>query len=400
MREQRPSSRRQYHGWHSRSVRLVMLACLLLLGLAVLWQVRQRPRRLYEEARILAPTNPTAAERLLEQAVAAAGGQFPEAEFLRCRLLAQLGQWDEALGGFSRIKNPSTLPARELAELAALAKSAGVLPLAEFALNAARTPGPHLPNVLRQSIRLHLEVGQHEQVLQECRALLQIVPEDPVAWQVQGAIHLERKRLPEAEAAFREALQRTSVVQQQRPMREQLIRVLLDGGRAEDARAELELLRGAGSLTAEARLMEAYVNRLEGHWDQANETVDWLLANASALELQTRLLRAMLWLDQGQPAKAAPDLELVIARQPHNKEAHNKLAQAYRKLNRPEQALSHAETAQRLTELSLELLAQEDKLAADPGNEGLRQRVAELYESLGQPAKAEQLHRRRRVLVP
>lgn len=393
-----PPSAPQHPRWDWRYVRLGLLAVILALGGAVLWHSHQRPKRLYEEALTLSPFDPIEADRHLEEAIASAGGDYPEAQLLRCQLLARQGLWDEALGGFSEIRDPSKLPPHDLAELAEMARSSGVFVLAEFALKAAKTPGPDLPNVLRQSIRLHLETDHSDQALKECRELLELVPDDAVAWQVQGAIHLDRKRLPEAEAAFREALVRTPAVDQQSSMREQLIRVLLDAGRAEEARKELDLLRSAGTLTPETQLMDAYADRLLGRWEAAHATVDWLLSNAPASEMQARLLRGMLWIDQGQPAQAVPDLEQVISQQPYNKEAQNKLAQAYRKLNQPERALPHAEAAQRLTEYAEELLRVEDKLNLEPKNEAARQRVAELYDLLGQPEKAQKVRRRRSVV--
>lgn len=297
-------------------MRLVLLGVLLILGLAALWQARQRPQRLFEEASSLMASDPSAADRLLEEAVAAAGGQFPEAQLTRCQLLASQGLGDEALGGFSDIRDPASLPARDLSELAEVARASGSMLLAELALKAAHRPGPDLPDVLRQSIRFHLETDQNDRALEECQELLKSAPDDVSAWQVQGAILPERKRPPEAETAFREALKHPSSIEQQSQIREQLTRVLLDQGRTEEARQELDLLREASPLTAEARLMDADVDRLQGDWGRARQTVDWLLANAPASELQARLPNAMLWIDQREPARAIPDLEIVVVRQP------------------------------------------------------------------------------------
>lgn len=399
MAQPSPLPTSQPHRWAWRTKQLILLVLLLGMGLFGLWHWHQRPQRLYEAALTVSEYDLIAADRLLEEAITAAGGQFPKAQFLRCQLHARQGMWDEALGGFGDIQHPSSLPPRDLAELAEFAKSSGAFLLAEFALKAARTPGPDLPNVLRQSIRLHLETDHTETALQECRELLELVPNDAIAWQVMGTVFLDRKRPPEAEAAFREALKRTPAVDQQRPMREQLIRALLDQGRAEDARQELDLLRSSGTLSPETKLMDAYVDRLLGHWETAHQTVDWLLAHAPATQLQARMLRGMLWLDQGQPTPAIPDLEYVIARQPFNKEAQHKLAQAYRKLNQPEKALPHAEAAQRLTEYTQELLELEGRLITDPRNKTAHTRLAELYDLLGQPDKAN-LARRRHRSVP
>lgn len=143
--------------FRGRLARLILLCLVLVFGIVSLWYVRQRPYWMLEDARKLVPSNPIAAERLLESAVAANGGSFPKAQFLRCQLLAQLGKWDEAIGGFSQIKNFSELPAPELARLADRAAGNGVPLLAELALDAARRQGPGLANILRQSIRFHLE---------------------------------------------------------------------------------------------------------------------------------------------------------------------------------------------------------------------------------------------------
>lgn len=377
--------------FRGRLKRLILLSMVLVFGIISLWYVRQRPHWMFDDARKLVPSNPAAAERMLESAVGANGGSFPKAQFLRCQLLAQLGKWDEALGGFSQIKDFSELPAPELARLADRAAGNGVPLLAELALDAARRPGPSLANVLRQSIRFHLDHGRTDRALDECNELIEIAPEDPVAWQVRGSLHLDRKQIKEAETDFREAIRRGTTTDQTRSVRELLIRVLLDGGRADDARKELSLLAAEAPLTNEARLMDAYICRLEGKWDRAIETVDALAENAPELGMRSRMLRGMLWLDQGEPAKAVPDLEKVVAEQPYNKEAHSKLAQAYRKLNQPNKSRTHALEAQRLTELANELLTQEESLARDPANEVIRRRTIELYLALGQPEKATRL---------
>ena len=379
------------HNNRGRLARLIILCAILTSGMVALWYVRQRPRWLLDDARKLVSSNPAAAEQLLESAIAANGGSFPKAQFLRCQLLAQLGKWDEALGGFSQIKDFSELPPPELARFADRAAGNRVPLLAELALNAARRQGPGLANILRQSIRFHLEHSQNERALEECKELIKIAPEDPVARQILGSIRLERKQLNEAETAFRASIQRAVTSDQRRSVRELLIRVLLDAGRADDARKELNLLAAEGPLTNDARLADAYVSRLEGQLDRAIDAVNWLVENAPDLEMRSRMLRGMLWLDQGQPDSAAPDLEKVVEKQPYNKEAHSKLAQAYRKQNKLDKSRTHAMEAQRLTQMAEELLTQEESLVNDPTNAVTRQRTIELYEALGQSEKAARL---------
>ena len=106
------------------------------------------------------------------------------------------------------------------------------------------------------------------------------------------------------------------------------------------------------------------------------------------MKLRAHLLRGLLWLDKDQPEKAAFSLEIVVSGQPYNKEAHHKLAQAYRQTNQIEKAQLHAGKAQKLTNQAVELLEKVEQLRADPTNSELRQRVSGLYEMLGQPEQA------------
>jgi len=61
----------------------------------------------------------------------------------------------------------------------------------------------------------------------------------------------------------------------------------------------------------------------------------------------------------------------------------------------PDKALPHAAAAQRLTEYAEELLNLEGQLALDPKHGTTRQRMAELYDLLGQPEKSSRIRRRR-----
>ncbi|NQV27153.1 MAG: tetratricopeptide repeat protein [Rhodopirellula sp.] len=381
--------------WRLNSKSIVTMGCVLASVLGLFWYFQGRPQRLYEEAQTLVATDLAQAEKLLELATASAGGNFPEAEFLHCRVLAAQRRWNEALGVFGRIADTSKLDPAQLVQFAGQARTAGANLLMQLALRAAKQPGPGLPDVLRQLIRIDIEAGRFEVALQECRELLALEPEDGVAWRILGTIHLEKKEPLAAEAAFLEAIPRINSPEEVTLVRQHLIEALLDVGKIQDARQQLKTASEAGLLSDEMKLQEAYLDRLEGHIDAGIQTLQALLEKRLVEQQKTRahMLLGLLWLDKSEPDKAVVSLETVVARQPFNKEAHHKLAQAYHQTGQPEKARLHSETAQQLTEQAVELLDKLEQLRADPTNSSLRQRVGDLYDLLGKPEQADRVRR-------
>ncbi len=382
--------------WRSQSKRLVVLVCALVAGLTLLLShLQRRPQRLYEQAQTLIATDLGRAEQLLESAIASAGRDFPEAKFLLCRVLAAQRRWDEALGAFGDIDDKSNLEPSLLVQFAGQARAANAPLLMQLALRAARQPGPELPDVLRHLIRMDIDAGRLELALDECRELLALAPEDGVAWRILGTIHLKQKEPLAAEKAFLRALPLIALPEEVFTVRQHLIEALLDSGKTEHAREQLSILRETGSLSDEMKLQEAYLDRLDGRFDAGIETLQTLLQTqlVEQQKMRVHMLLGLLWLDKSEPENAASSLETVVARQPFNKEAHHKLAQAYHQAGQPEKARVHSEIAQKLTEQAVELLDKVEQLRADPRNSSLRKRVGDLYELLGQRGQAARVRR-------
>jgi Flp pilus assembly protein TadD len=345
---------------------------------------------LFDEAQELFPTHPERAEQLLEHSVAAAGGEYPAAQLLRCRALGATGRWDEATGLFSLIEDKSACEPQELVRLAQEAHRAHAETLAEMALDAANRPGPEQAGVLRQLISLQLERASSDAALAYCRQLERVSPADPFPWQAEGRLQQQRKEALAAVHAYREALRRKPGQRQELEIRMELAGLLIDSGDLTEAREEMNRLLANPAAAEAVRMKDAYLLRLEGHPREALAKVQRVLADAPSAA-GALMLRGILHLDQGQFALAADDLSEVVAAQPFNKEAHYKLGQAYLKLNRPQEAEQHLETSNRLTDLSLEILALEPHLSRDRASRELVSRLADLYEQVGRTEDARRL---------
>ena len=77
----------------------------------------------------------------------------------------------------------------------------------------------------------------------------------------------------------------------------------------------------------------------------------------AALELQPSFVDALIalgkvWISQGQPAKASTSLQEAVRIEPENEVAHYRLAQAYRKLGRSQEAGEEMALFKKLREAS------------------------------------------------
>lgn len=385
----RPAEKRP----RSARTRLVFLLATAVVGAAALYWQRERPRRLYEEAQRAFLAQPQAAERLLEQSVEAAGGNYPEAQLLRCRALGAMGRWDAAIGLFSMIEDSSTCSSRDLLQLASEAQRAGFTQFAEMALTAANRPGEDQAEALEQLIRLEADQASPEAALKHCRQLQQVASEEPFAWLAEGRLQQQRKEALAASRAFREALRRSKSERQQAEIRVELVSSLMDAGDLAAARVEMDWLTARADARDAIPLKEAYLLRLEGRLGDALEKVDRLLSQSpdSAAPL---MLRGILYYDEGRFREAADDLARVVEIQPFNKEAHYKLGQAYQKLGENDKAAVHLSRSDELTQNALEALALEAQVRKEPANRAAAARLAELYERLGRVAEAESVRRR------
>ena len=388
-RPQTPTKKKNSRLW------LWLLLAAVIVGAIFYWR-QGSAQRLFEAAKAEFQANPERAEKLLEQSVIAAGGSYPEAQLLRCRALGATNHWQEALGLFSLIEEPAQCDARELLLLAEEAEHAGVDALALLALSAADRPGPKQAVILKRRIGLELKEGSIGDMLDHCKRLEQLAPEDPFPWQLEGQLMQRRKEPIAAARAFLEALKRKPSERQQLSIRVEMVGQLIEAGDLAAARVEMDSLLGHPATAEAVRLKDAYLLRLEGRLDEALAQADVVLAH-SPDPTPALMLRGILQLDLGRYAEAADDLSRAVKLQPYNKEARYKLAQAYLKLDRPNDAAQQLEASQKLTDAEIEILALEPKLRQNRSDPELRDRLAKLYRQVGREDDAERILRSNRA---
>ncbi|MBW3541855.1 MAG: tetratricopeptide repeat protein [Planctomycetes bacterium] len=372
-----------------RALRVLVLAALATAAvLGGVWFFGGgASRRLYEEAREIHESEPARAAVLLEESVAAAGGDYPEAQLLWTRVLGRLGRWDEALGCFSLIEEPSQLGAEELVALARDADRAGVPLLAVMSLEAAMQSGNREAEVLRLLVPLRYRAGREDDALRLARRLQQLEPEDPFGWRVAANILQERRETRAAIDAYREALRRGPDAREAALIRGELLGLLIDEGEIAAAREILNELLESETLSARNRVRQAWLLRLEGDQAAALETVSEVLREQPS-SAEALLVRGTLWLDAGDLDRAEEDLSRLVELSPYNKEAHHKLGQVYLRSRRLDDARRHLEESRRLVELTLAILPLRERIQREPENNELRQRLASLYTAAGQPQEA------------
>jgi tetratricopeptide (TPR) repeat protein len=373
-------------------IRLLVLAGIALAGAAALYWRHERPRRLFDEATEIILSRPETADRLLEQSVEAAGGNYPEAQLLRCRALGSMGRWDEALGLFSMIDDKSVCSPSELLLLAQKAHAAGQRQLELMTLVAANRPGSQQAKVLRQLIALELEESSPDEVLEHCGQLAGIASDDPFPWLVEGRLYRKQKDPLASARAYREALRHELNAREQQETRTELAGALMDAGEIEEARKEMDRLLVGEQLADDILLKDAYLCRLEGKTEEALRKAERLVSKSPASSAAL-MLRGILYFDLARFSKAAEDLSQVVAAQPFNKEAHYKLGQAFQKSGQPDQAAAHLNRSAELTQYAVEILSLEPLVQSDSADHASAGRLVDLYERVGRMADEERLRR-------
>lgn len=337
---------------------------------------------LYLRARSVLASDPIQAEMLLIESVQRAGGDFPQAEALWSLALGRQGRWMEALGCFSLIDHPQDCDVETLLQLADEALAAEVPLLVRQALEAGNRPGPRQADVLRRLALLEFQELRYDDALRHCRSLAELAPDDAFPWSLSGQILRRQRRLASAADALRTAATRRAAPEEALAVKRSLAELLLDLGELGEARAVVNQLLDQPQPSAADRVKHAYLLRLEGRPEEARRAADAVLAEAPQ-HPGALLVRGIAALDAGDAAAAVADLQLLVQSEPRNKEAHYKLAQAYRRSGRTEAASRHLEESQRLTQLGLKITELERQLAARPDDADARARLLRLYEQAG-----------------
>lgn len=357
------------------------------------WYVQMEPRWLYRDASECFERNPRMAASLLEAAVHQSGGQYPDAQLLWSRALLRLDQQVEAAGCFSLIEHREQLAADDLLQLASEARQAGALLLTSLALEAVPESGSRFLEAREQLQQLRLDEGRFLDVLSLGQSLTAAHPERPLPYFLMAQASEQLTDPLAALAGYRTSLRQTAQLPpelRQIALR-RIIRISLQTGAFDEARHWSDELRKSANPTPDDRLAEAELLRATGETNAA-----WLLvselgaespANPAILEL-----RGTLAMERNDPSSAEADFRQVLRLRPWNKGMHYKLAQLLQRTGRESEAESHFRENRRLTQLSVRLLALQQRKESDPARERARlNELADIYSELGQSRLAEQL---------
>lgn len=366
---------------------LAIAAMAAAVALALYYLSRENPQRLLREGEALLDRDPRQAGEVLERSLAAAGGDYPDAQLLLCQALGKQGRWIEALGCFSLIEDKSALDGRRLMELSAAAMAGGEPILAEQALEAALATAAPAGEVLQALLPVRLALGHDEQALADCRRLAAIDPHLAAPHATEARLLRRRREILTATAAYRAALARTKDGAETAVLRRELVELLIQQGSVAEARREFDQLPSGQFDDADLALLRAYILRFEGRSREALRDVDGYLAvhpeHADAL-----LLRGTLRFDLAEYQFAVADLRLLTEINPFHKEAHYLLGQALLKLGLAEEAKSHLETSRQLAAALEEIRTLEGQADRDPSDAQIQLRLAELCDATGQPEQA------------
>jgi tetratricopeptide (TPR) repeat protein len=377
---------------------LILLSAAALTGVIVTG-LRSAQVSYWRAQRAL-PDDPQAALQLLEQAVERAGNNYPAAQLLWTRTLLQAGRWQEALGCFSLIPDPSRLEAESLLALADEAAERNSPLLATLALEAIPPASPARNEVLARLIRLRQRQAKWPVVESLARELLQHEPDHLEAWQALALSLEARISPPEAADAWREFLKQARDPERRKPALRSLLHLCMELGEREEARRlldEFKTASGSSPLPPDVRLREAGLLRMEGQLEAASQAVETLLNeqpdDPAALEL-----RGTLAMDRRDYERARQDFERLCERQPWNKQGHYRLAQCLQQLGQTEDAGRHFAENKRLTEISIRILDLQSTVQTGSAEIERLEQLAQAFEEIGQTVTAERHRQQARQL--
>ena len=379
--------------------RFAAVFAVLIIAPTVWWAMSNDTARVCRQASELLATDPNRAAAMLEQAVADAGGDAPDAQLLWTRALLAAGRPAEALGCFSLMSNPSAADPKKLLQLADAATSSGNLLLARFSLEAIPANSSDRPAVLHRLIALSQQTGNVGPVMAMARELLTLQPDNAESWLAVAQAEEQQMELHDAVRSYGEVLKRQRDPERRAFVLRTLVRLQVLLGEREAARSSFEELTTTTALELADRINEVLLLRLEGETEQAQQKIEEVLA-LSPDNLLARETRGTLAFNRGDNDTARRDFEAVVRDQPRNKQAHYKLAQVLLRLGHQDEAQKHFQENRRLTDISTHILKLQASTAVGTAEISRLHELAAAYAQLGQLETATRLRESARRLVP
>ncbi len=338
--------------------RLFVACGVLALSAATVGVFLWRPwlpawERSYEQAQLLADSNPREAERLLQQSINEAGGRFGNAQLALCRLRGRQNRWKEAavlLADINLKDCQSQSLDRVGREAFASQKWVVAQPVLAELLHRESSDKRELLVLLKE---VYGQLGRFGEMRECVQQLTQLDPSDPKVWWALAQTSEQMGLNLDAIAAYRNVLKQDIPQDASILVIQKLLDLLVESGDVVAARNELNHLIALHGRQLECSLTEAELFRLEGRSQEALTSIEQYVADGGK-SLRALMIRGLLRLESGDAELAAKDFENVTQRDPTYESAHFKLAETYRRLGRLELAQKHQAEYERIQGIRFE----------------------------------------------
>ncbi|MEZ6121638.1 MAG: hypothetical protein R3C49_00525 [Planctomycetaceae bacterium] len=347
-------------------------------------------------ARQLINDDPAQAAIVLEEAVRLSDGNYPAAQLLWARSLLLSGQWQEAIGCFSLIKDPAELPGEMLLQLGDEARSAHVPLLANNVWESITAESAVYPSALERLMELQFEKSQWSAVAKLGLQLVQLRPQMSAKAILMIAVSYEQlldyKRSLELYGRCLEPSAAPDLNTSLMALRglQRLTAIL---GETRQSRSWFEKLRTLTALTPADRVAEASLLRLEGEPTAATEIIREVISSGYKATAAVQL-RALLAFERGEWVEAESDFRDIVRKESWNKLAHYKLAQCLLRQGRNDEAERHFARNREINEVSTQILRLESMPLTGREEAKRLEKLAAAYERLGRPDLAQSFRSR------
>lgn len=325
---------------------------------------------------------------LLRRYLDSGGKQVSTANLLLCVSLCLQGTLDEFDDRFRQV-DPTQCETIDLSTAAFILFSAGRGRAADELLDEAlarNTDDRIREKILRAAVTVRYDLGREMDVLEHCRELAELAPDDPRPWMVIALVHEDRGEWLHAARNYRKVVRRAQ--ERVHEYRRVLIDFLIKAGEIKEARRELEILKSkAPQLAAEEPLLEARLLRLEGESQQALAIAKRVVED-NPQNGDAQLLRGQILFADSRYEQAAAALARAAEAKPLSHEVHYLLGNAYRRLGNSEKSKHHFDVHQRLSAVKQQIFRLERAAGRNPTDVKTRRKLVELYEEVGAPERA------------
>jgi tetratricopeptide (TPR) repeat protein len=361
---------------------LLALVALVAAGSAWGWRYHvtrpaYRVRRAREAMRAHDWERSAALANELEQA-----GQPDLAYLLRGESLFRQGYHADALEQLNRIQDQGTIRLEAAALSGRCLLQLGQARQAHGAFQFVIDQQPDHVDAHRGLAAIAYDQGNLEQAVHHLRTVAELDPSDGKPYRLIGLIHKDLRHFPDAEQAYDNALRRELPAADREAAYRELAECLLERNEYARALAALDRREEAADEGPPALALRAECLGGLGRVQQARTLLDGALRNHPE-DPRLLALRGQVHLAEREPAQAARRLEQALRADPQNHRWRHKLAQAYVRLGRREDA---AEQNRRVKEIEARLSLRtrlSREAMAQPWDAEVRTRLAEVCRQLG-----------------